>query len=500
MHPHIPRQAHVWDAVFPWEFPQDASKTEEEQFLSRYFSKHEIHMQGFRFLKQVFYSIALYNLNVRIPAFTGWWLSKPSSVELLNDAKLQPFLLRKDARPSTFFEDELPQYGEKFLTWVIPHLQSTIKQRLEKPETVGKPVPAAIDIAASTKKTQREVSEESDPRTAQSVDSVVNTTVSLPTPVNVQPMSAIEVPQSAPPLMTAMELAPRARVVSNEQPRQSELQPRKRGNSFNRHSRQRGRGNFPIRNERNPKLYPSPGYWPPPVPMRNPRMPSDGPSDWTPLQMPPQLEYPPMQLGHPRPHIQHVPLEARFAPAQPPPYFNQPYEDRPNGQGFAAFEPQMAYFHDPESFPGGHRRDSQGSRGGRPFRGQHSGRGKHSRGKNSFNKHDQLQFAMHGDLGNVKPVGDFPGHAVPQKQRRGSALFERNWRSGSDHPQVQWNEPTMKENRLPTQQLGASEQGQMSFVPQAQSINTIRTSRTPSKYRRMTGGCSHKRSDSILLS
>ena len=95
------RKPDVWASTFPWEFPQNASKEKEEEFLRTCFSKDEIHMQGYRFLKQVFYCIALYNMNVRIPAFTDWWLAKPSSVEILSDTQLQPFLLHEKATTST---------------------------------------------------------------------------------------------------------------------------------------------------------------------------------------------------------------------------------------------------------------------------------------------------------------------------------------------------------------------------------------------------------------
>lgn len=207
----------AWNSVFPWEFPQHASKEREEEFLSNCFSKDEIHMQGYKFLKQVFYSIALYNLHVRIPAFTDWWLAKPSSEELLNDPNMHPFLLKSDVTTSTFFETELAQYGEKFLRWTIPHLQSTIRQRLEKQQNKNNAVPAPIDTAKHSRLALREVSGESEPKSALSATSIVKTTVSLPSPANFVPMSAKVAPQSAPPQMTAAELAPRPRVINKEQ-------------------------------------------------------------------------------------------------------------------------------------------------------------------------------------------------------------------------------------------------------------------------------------------
>jgi hypothetical protein len=67
---------HKWGAVFPWEFLQNATREEEEHFLRGFFSDTEIHKQGraggpgngFKFLKQVWYCNALWNLDHRVPA------------------------------------------------------------------------------------------------------------------------------------------------------------------------------------------------------------------------------------------------------------------------------------------------------------------------------------------------------------------------------------------------------------------------------------------------
>ena len=56
-----------WGGILPWDFPQSAAKEVEEEFLRKYFTETEIHMQGgaqgegagFRFLKQAWYSIAM---------------------------------------------------------------------------------------------------------------------------------------------------------------------------------------------------------------------------------------------------------------------------------------------------------------------------------------------------------------------------------------------------------------------------------------------------------
>jgi hypothetical protein len=64
---------HLWESrqamccnIYPDEFPRGtegkgATKDEEDEFLLRYFSASDLHMQGGRFLKQVLYSIARFN-------------------------------------------------------------------------------------------------------------------------------------------------------------------------------------------------------------------------------------------------------------------------------------------------------------------------------------------------------------------------------------------------------------------------------------------------------
>lgn len=259
----------TWDAIFPWEFPQNGTKDQEEQFLRLYFSEDEIHMQGFRFLKQAWYSIALFNLNHRIPAFTEWWLSKPSSIELLNDTQLQPFLFRRDVKPTTFFADELPEYGEKFLTNVIPLLQHRAKKILDEVESVNKSAPAGVEFIAAPKKVLRKSSGDGGPKTSRSLNAevdIVHTTLNMPSP---NTGDFTQIPHSAPALVTAIEMvrppikaSTQAQVHGQGQmqsepqlPSQPQLQsqpqvqslPRQRGNSFKGRFTNRGGGHFQIR-------------------------------------------------------------------------------------------------------------------------------------------------------------------------------------------------------------------------------------------------------------
>ena len=36
----------TWASILPWEFPQNASREDEEAYVRKYFSEREIHMQG----------------------------------------------------------------------------------------------------------------------------------------------------------------------------------------------------------------------------------------------------------------------------------------------------------------------------------------------------------------------------------------------------------------------------------------------------------------------
>lgn len=63
--------------IYPDQFPRGAggkgaTKDEEEEFILRYFSASDLHVQGGRFLKQVLYSIAKYNED-NVLKFAGKW-------------------------------------------------------------------------------------------------------------------------------------------------------------------------------------------------------------------------------------------------------------------------------------------------------------------------------------------------------------------------------------------------------------------------------------------
>ena len=102
----------LWGQVLPWDFPQDGTKEQEEKFLRQFFDDREIYMQGgaegegrgFRFLKQVWYSAALWNIHGRLPAVVDWWFKHNKDIH--SDPAMRQHMLGPDVQPSTFFAEE----------------------------------------------------------------------------------------------------------------------------------------------------------------------------------------------------------------------------------------------------------------------------------------------------------------------------------------------------------------------------------------------------------
>lgn len=147
-----------WGAVFPWEFPQGATREVEESFLREHFTDVEIHMQGgaggegrgFRFLKQIWLCIALFNAEHRLPAIEKWWWDQPMSKELLDDDESVRRMLSPDATLSNFAidADTVNLYGEKFLFWAMRCIQLTTynytaEKREREHQKLNDPVNAA---------------------------------------------------------------------------------------------------------------------------------------------------------------------------------------------------------------------------------------------------------------------------------------------------------------------------------------------------------------------
>jgi hypothetical protein len=131
-----------WGCILPWEFPQGGTKQVEEEFLRKYFTETEIHMQGgahgvgagFRFLKQAWYSIALWNFEERIPAIASWWLESKENSSVLKDPTMRDALCNEGAGPETFFESrDIQMYGRTLLGFVVKRIQDRVKAKQAPP-------------------------------------------------------------------------------------------------------------------------------------------------------------------------------------------------------------------------------------------------------------------------------------------------------------------------------------------------------------------------------
>ncbi|KAM0712243.1 hypothetical protein Q7P37_011337 [Cladosporium fusiforme] len=125
-----------WGGILPWEFPHNASKEVEEVFLRKWFTELEIHMQGgahgegagFRFLKQAWYNIALWNYEQRVPSIATWWLQQPVNSDMTKDPKMLERLCGAQAGPETCFNSrEVEFYGRNLLTCVVKQIQDKVK-------------------------------------------------------------------------------------------------------------------------------------------------------------------------------------------------------------------------------------------------------------------------------------------------------------------------------------------------------------------------------------
>jgi hypothetical protein len=143
-----------WGSIWPWEFPQNATQDDEENFIREWFSEREIHLHGgaappgngFRFLKQAWYSAALYNLNDRVPLTVQWWFD--TNQELWRDPGMTEHFFKPDVEVATFFlQPQVRIFGTKFLKVVVGEIQKRLLTTLS--EKRDSPVPLAEKEAAS---------------------------------------------------------------------------------------------------------------------------------------------------------------------------------------------------------------------------------------------------------------------------------------------------------------------------------------------------------------
>ncbi|GAB7334129.1 hypothetical protein MBLNU13_g06201t1 [Cladosporium sp. NU13] len=141
-----------WGCILSWDFPQSASKEVEEEFLRKYFTETEIHMQGgaqgegagFRFLKQAWYSIAIWNYEQRVPAIVTWWLESEENSSVLNDPTMRDTLCSEEVKPETCFSPrDIQTYGIPLLACAVKQIQGRVKAKQTRPveesQTTDKP-------------------------------------------------------------------------------------------------------------------------------------------------------------------------------------------------------------------------------------------------------------------------------------------------------------------------------------------------------------------------
>ncbi|OQO02243.1 hypothetical protein B0A48_11797 [Cryoendolithus antarcticus] len=126
-----------WGEVLPWDFPKTGIKDDEEGFLRQHFDQTEIHMQGgahgaglgFRFLGQVWWSIALYNAETLAPAIATAWWKQEEHMSWRKNPKMLAAICSRDANPETFFQPaELKMYGPKLRLQAVRHIQYQLRE------------------------------------------------------------------------------------------------------------------------------------------------------------------------------------------------------------------------------------------------------------------------------------------------------------------------------------------------------------------------------------
>lgn len=134
-----------WGQIFPWDFPQGASQEIEDAFLREQFGDTNVHMWGSRFLKQAWYSTAIWNFEVRVPCTADWWCKENKNVfedanmvkwmlneetQVLSLSCDSPMLLADPLQVGTFFmSNELAMFGHRFLHFVMLRLREMLQMK-----------------------------------------------------------------------------------------------------------------------------------------------------------------------------------------------------------------------------------------------------------------------------------------------------------------------------------------------------------------------------------
>lgn len=491
-----------WGDVFPWEFPQNGSRQDEEAFLREHFSDDEIFMQGgasgeglgFKFLKQVWYSIAFYNKDHRVPAVAEWYMQNNQNV--LSDPEMLKFVFMEDQPVSTFFgADEEKMYGEKLLKWVVKNIQYRVRQSKVEQEAEQRTSKAAGVAVTSPPQAVDTDSVSTSP------DIIIKLQAEKPVLANVTDVQRIEsahtptIVHSVPgngrverfPDLDSIASQPPASIRTHKgaDPGHVTQQQRPRGNSNGKryNSNNNNGGSMRFR-QQNQAYYNSPYGASPTFATASPtigsvpiyatasqmRIPSGGPPA-VPLPLHPDQHMQHMQHmqgGPPHPVAFAHGMQHSFGPPYPgppqptmapgPPGFMAPAQTNPAYNGYALVDrsnerfesrsfsdqSQLQYAEERNSKRGGYRRDSTASRGGKSRGYSNGGRGRGSRNSFSFvneSRPERDMFSHDGQFMNDarKQSGEYdfpPNPHTHNRDRRGSAMSQ-NWRSKGEDQQTE---------------------------------------------------------------
>ncbi|KAK0912611.1 hypothetical protein LTR02_002762 [Friedmanniomyces endolithicus] len=148
-----------WRDIMPWDFPQSASKDDEEAFLRKFFTEREIYIQGgvpsgYKFLKQVWYCIAMWNAQVKVPMIAEQWMREMGNTAA--DPAMTGYIMAEEAELKTFFmKHEIEKYGERLLGVAVKHIQylvSTAEQKSATDQATENPthVSGAAQVGANS--------------------------------------------------------------------------------------------------------------------------------------------------------------------------------------------------------------------------------------------------------------------------------------------------------------------------------------------------------------
>lgn len=480
-----------WGCILPWEFPHDCTKDAEEVFLRRYFSEVEIHMQGgahgvgagFRFLKQAWLSIALWNYEKRVPSIATWWLSSKENSSVLEDPAMCELLCKAEVTPETFFEPrDIQMYGKSLLGYVVKHIQDVVKTRqlkaMEEPKSTNIMRSASDPVVATDSGVRASHLVASSPSMSHG-DQKANSSDGRA--LRVSPASApaddflesIPIPSEKMPGKHRTFISESARPTWNAEYPKSHIQGRKRGGHLGSGGNGNRGGGFDRRSqeyqhrfnsymgsdnsgfELRPSSLPGPVTGPMIQQNQAPHTYSEFPISMQGVSPAPAYNASMARASrqHTRgsnyPYNEHPPQ-----PAMNPGMFsaganvNYPVHPRDTARAPSDRSAHSA-FNDFSFGSGDVRRSSVGSRGG-GLRAYGHNRGGKRGGRARDSGHQATYFSEEGYYPR-RPSNDF--HSRPNfnsGKRRGSVYQENTWRSGSEHPQV--------ENETPQRVLSMPEQ------------------------------------------